>query len=773
MKIAVKIALTMIVRNDEEIDKLKVCLDSVKKYVDKFFITGTGSPTDKLKSLIEDYRGSYSYFKWCDDFSKARNYSFSRVPAEYDYILWLDADDKFINPKSLKAIVEDMEKRNLKMGMLLYDYSKNSVGTGAGDHWKTRIVKNDGLNIWEKSVHENLVRKDNYNYDRYLDCKVEHDYEDKNHFDKELRNYSILIKEFEKDREKTDPRTLDYLGICSLGLGLDAKSPNPREFITQAIYFFNEFVKVGGWDEEKYNALCLMGLAYTYIGNYQEAKNGFFRAMMLLPGWSTVYWYLCMLECDAENYYESIHWGEIAGMRNKPQTVLALNQALYEANGPFSLAKAFLLTRQTKKALAIAEYLPKGEMFDKFRDACKDGDQLEDYVQSTLKVIKHTEKFDKNSVSTLINGLPDFVMSDLRLREETIGQAKPEKWGKSVVFYCGQALEDWADPSVLKGIGGSEEETIHIAREFAKRGNQVVVYNSCGKLKGTYRGVEYRPYWRFNPKDTFDIFIGWRNPVLFEYPIKARKKFLWLHDRPEESQFNEEIINSVDKIIVMSKYQRSCLPNIPDNKFLISFNGIDVKEIESIKEEKDPLKIVWGSSYDRGIEYFLDIIHEVKKTIKVKPVVFYGWDNFDKMYSNNPEQMKWKQGIQQRFLEEGVEDLGRISHKQVLKQMAQASIWLYPTGFWEISCITCIKAQALGAIPVTTGYAALDETQQFGYKSGGVKEYMVVPEEDKHKMAVKVLEYIKDQPDTKEMQDWAKERYSYQSLCDQWAEEFV
>jgi hypothetical protein len=48
--------------------------------------------------------------------------------------------------------------------------------------------------------------------------------------------------------------------------------------------------------------------------------------------------------------------------------------------------------------------------------------------------------------------------------------------------------------------------------------------------------------------------------------------------------------------------------------------------------------------------------------------------------------------------------------------MLSSSIWFYPTDFEEIDCITAREMQAAGVLPITTGFAALAETQVTGIK---------------------------------------------------------
>ena len=86
----------MIVKNEELV--LGRCLDSVKKLVDEIVIVDTGS-TDNTKNIAKEYTDKIYDFIWIDDFSAARNYSFSK--GTKDFILWLDADDIILEKDAL------------------------------------------------------------------------------------------------------------------------------------------------------------------------------------------------------------------------------------------------------------------------------------------------------------------------------------------------------------------------------------------------------------------------------------------------------------------------------------------------------------------------------------------------------------------------------------------------------------------------------------------------------------------------------------------------
>lgn len=84
----VTISLCMIVKDEEKV--LARCLDSIRELMDEIIIVDTGSH-DRTKEIAAKYTDKVYDFKWVGDFSKARNFSFSK--AGCDYIYTADADE--------------------------------------------------------------------------------------------------------------------------------------------------------------------------------------------------------------------------------------------------------------------------------------------------------------------------------------------------------------------------------------------------------------------------------------------------------------------------------------------------------------------------------------------------------------------------------------------------------------------------------------------------------------------------------------------------------
>ena len=141
------LSLCMIVKNEEKV--LERCLSSTKNLFDEIIIVDTGS-TDKTKEIAYKFTKNVYNFVWCDNFSKARNFAFSKATSSY--IMWLDADD-VIPAQTLTKLLELKNNLTADTYMLKYDIAfLNNKPTFS--YYRERIVKNCSNAIWSGAVHE-------------------------------------------------------------------------------------------------------------------------------------------------------------------------------------------------------------------------------------------------------------------------------------------------------------------------------------------------------------------------------------------------------------------------------------------------------------------------------------------------------------------------------------------------------------------------------------------------------------------------------------------
>ena len=173
----------MIVKDEEK--TLKRCLESVKDIVDEIIIVDTGSK-DKTKEIAEKYTKKIYSFKWVDDFSKARNYSFSK--ATKDYILWLDADDVILKKDKIKLLKLKKElNENTDIVMMKYVTSINPPFS----YYRERLLKRKKEYKWKSPVHEVIELNGNI---IYTDINITHKSIKKDYSTRNLEIYEKNIK---------------------------------------------------------------------------------------------------------------------------------------------------------------------------------------------------------------------------------------------------------------------------------------------------------------------------------------------------------------------------------------------------------------------------------------------------------------------------------------------------------------------------------------------------------------------------------------------------
>jgi glycosyltransferase involved in cell wall biosynthesis len=143
----------MIVKNEET--TLKKCLDSLKDVMDEIIIVDTGS-VDKTKEIAYSYTDKVYDFTWCDDFSAARNFAFSK--AEGDYIYSADADE-FLddeNRKKLKLLKDALLPEVEIVQFIYVTKAKNHPTENFERDLRPKLFKRLREFTWIEPIHETV-----------------------------------------------------------------------------------------------------------------------------------------------------------------------------------------------------------------------------------------------------------------------------------------------------------------------------------------------------------------------------------------------------------------------------------------------------------------------------------------------------------------------------------------------------------------------------------------------------------------------------------------
>jgi tetratricopeptide (TPR) repeat protein len=151
---AVKLSLCMIVKNEEQ--NLPLCIGPLRSVLDEIVVVDTGS-TDRTKEVARQLGARVFDFPWIDDFSAARNESIRRATG--DYVLWLDADDRFDESEVQKlARLKGLLSPRRDKGYYLYVNNQSPVD-GETHFYQLRIFPKVPGAEFQGRVHEQIFHR--------------------------------------------------------------------------------------------------------------------------------------------------------------------------------------------------------------------------------------------------------------------------------------------------------------------------------------------------------------------------------------------------------------------------------------------------------------------------------------------------------------------------------------------------------------------------------------------------------------------------------------
>jgi len=253
-----------------------------------------------------------------------------------------------------------------------------------------------------------------------------------------------------------------------------------------------------------------------------------------------------------------------------------------------------------------------------------------------------------------------------------------------------------------------------MAAGLAARGHDVSVHMRSG-INRWFDGVRYDA-WDSLDGERIDVLVAWRRPSLSdpvdERAAQVRRRYLWLHDARAIDDLGARVA-SFDRVLLLSEFQRGRYPEVPDHLVVYTRNGIDPAEFAAPHPWRDPHLVVYGSDYNRGLRALLTSWPEIREAVpSARLHVFYGWQGLER---RSPERTAMLKAVFEPLLAQpGISHLGRIGHADVAREYRTAGVWAYPCSFPETSCLSAMKAQAGGAIPVVIPSGALRQTVRFG-----------------------------------------------------------
>lgn len=725
------LALCMIVKN--EAHNLSQLLQSVKGCFDEIHITDTGSTDNTLRFIerinqqVKDghpvWQGipeiKVHHFEWVNDFAKARNFSFSH--AKTDYIFWMDADDVLSDSKAF-IHWRDTVMHAAHYWVAKYNYAYNAKGEVECEFIRERVIKNHYGFAWKYFVHEGLVQTEGRKF-----------------WPQRVSTWTLNHMRTEEDRQQDFKRNINLFEAN----GIETLEPRMKFYYGKEL-FENGMQKEAGKPLMEAISTKELDIHDRLLATQYAAQSAVF----------------------AKAYPQAIDV-LMNGLK------LCVNRAEYWC----LLGDVYLATGQVSEAKMCFESALRCETNDFGGIVVIHGNAYFEHPCNQLAAI-HMTKGEFQKAQEYISKLKERGIARASMLEKelerlkdlnTIREGLPKT--KDVLISCPPmgAVTDWDENTLkTKGHGGSETAAIEVAKFIKKKtGRPVKIFQPRQRRDVMESGVEYLPSGELvGYLHNIEPFahISWRHAV----PLTKAKSYVWCHDLQcpgaERSQ-------NYDKIVALSGFHKNYLMEtngVPEDKIVLGFNGIDPDNFKT-QFEKDPHKIVFSSSPDRGLSQAIDIVKEARKMsgLDLKLHCFYGFENMRKAGQN-----EWADQLEAKIKENDfVTAHGLVTKEVLMRHFKEAGCWLYPADFIETYCITAIEALCAKTWPIVRDMGALKYTMKEAISKGmcDVLQSEVCDEVSVHEWAEKLMEAIKERK-------WKKididpNDYSWEKVADFFIEE--
>lgn len=724
------ISLALIAKNEQK--NLPRLLDSVYACFDEIILVDTGS-TDKTKEVADQYRCRVYDFEWVNDFAKARNFAFSKCSK--DYIMWLDCDDELFNREAFIKWRDHAMQFN-DFVFATYHYALDKELNPVVSFVRERVFKRSINPTWQYPLHEGIIQKPGWQSTYITTWSVKHmrDAEDI----KADRSRNIKIIEEMKSKGKLDARMTFYYGKELF------ENSRPQE----AIGAFEEALKMENLEPHD-RILSHQYAGYSAMLCFDQLKDEFREEKLRL--------FNKALDFATEGIKLDPNRAEFHVLIGDAYVRIG---DIPKAVPYFAAAKASLKNFNTPYEGAIYS----------FRHLYGEAPSLQ-----LAKIYAHLGLLDKakaeaqSCIDTYNNQEAKHVLEEILKVSNLVSLEGAQAETSDIVFTTPPQVAYEFDEELYKtkAMGGSETALIQMAKLLKeKTGRSVKVFQPRKDKLVSDSGVEYLPATElahYFSKNKPAAHIAWRHNI----KITKAPTYLWCHDLQTagvEGQMN------FDKHLCLTPFHKNyvqALQGVPNEKMVVTRNGIDPSKFNFKRKKKNPNKLVWLSSPDRGLERAIQIAEIVRQDFPdIELHVYYGIEN---LYKYGHQMAALADRLKAQMSERSwIKYHGFVEQNKMYEEVSDAVAWLHPNNFIETFCITALECLANGIFPVVRRLGALQDT---------------LKEAEKKRQAI-LLDYSWDDPESLKFHanavsrvilnrqweniDFDFEKHSWSSVADEW-----
>ena len=304
------------------------------------------------------------------------------------------------------------------------------------------------------------------------------------------------------------------------------------------------------------------------------------------------------------------------------------------------------------------------------------------------------------------------------------------------------------------GLGGSESAVIFVARELAKLGVEVDVFNNCDideERAGVYDGVKYRPLSDMfsGNVSSYNVVISSRTVIPFcddeqlktiqdaradKYIGKnlynrlvrnAQMRILWMHDTfclSDELVEPLTVENRITDIFTLTDWHNNYIAtcnhrgvqrngDVIKKKLFVTRNGANIYGDTDLSKKNKNL-FVYNASVTKGLKPLVDRIWpRVKQLIpSAKLQVIGGFYRFSKEQGPDQQEKDWVAMCNDpKHKENDIEFLGVITQKEIARIYKSAHATIHPGDFPESFGISTLESLCYNTPVICGEYGGLEE----------------------------------------------------------------
>jgi len=660
-------------------------------------------------------------FKWCDNFSAARNHALEYIKT--DYWCWLDLDDILFNKENFIAW-KDEAIGFADFWYVPYHYNVDKDKNPLVSFVRERIIKTDTGLKFTDFIHEGVdLRKATRNIQTSV-----------------VKSFSVKHLRTEDEMKADKGRNLRILEECK-----DLLSARLQFYYGKELF-----------DLQKYDD-CIRVL-----------KENVKRADMEQGDRNMSFQYLVHALVLTEKYVEAIQYG-VLGIQmepNRAEFYCMVGDSFCKIGEPHKAVPFFAAAKSCINVAAQGlsheftfsdgySFIPRMNLAQIYTNQGRFEDALEE-----LKPIS-----DRDEAKRLIE------FCEKAIFDTTIPKDDQLTFTDDIVITCPNPNAYPWDEHIyqIKGLGGSETAAVEMAKHLAKQtGRKVIIFQQREQDWVSESGVQYiqahklhEYFHKYKPA----LHIAWRHTARFTNAYSV----VWSHDLLTPGAEN---IGNYDHILALSDAHKQMLigiAGVPAEKIIVTRNGIDPDRFKLRNNvEKQYGKVIWPNSPDRGLEWAIKVMDLVVKEIPEATLhCYYGFDNMKKFGMKEQAEK-----IEAMFnTRPWIKYHGNVQQSELSQSMMTSQVWLYTSTFFETQCITALEAMCSSAWPVLRKFGALKNTMAPAIENNHCDMIDCdMTEEVVPLFAEKVIEAIK-QSKWKKM-DFNPEQFSWKKVSEEWVEMF-